>query len=387
MPSTSTVDLVAVDLPAPAAAEAVRRCWDRSDAVFVVPRDLGPTARQELLARAAPTRLIDGAGTTGLDGEPVSDGIAAVVATSGTGTEPKLVELTRSGMAAMASAYGPSIDADERDVWLAALPLSGVAGLAIIARAYEAGQRTVVHDGFELDAVAAATRTTTIVSLVPTALSRLLDADVALDRFRVVLLGGAPIPAALRARAESAGVRLVTSYGMTETWGGIVLDGLPLPGATVTLSARGEVLLAGPMLMARYRGDETATAAAFTGDGSLRSGDLGEWRSGRLHVIDRLSDTIIAGGVSVSPSAVEAALSALGVDDFCVVGLPDVDWGEVVTLVVVGEAPTLEDVRAAVADHLPRAAVPRRIRSVAAIPRTASGKPRRRALAAMLAGG
>ena len=98
------------------------------------------------------------------------------------------------------------------------------------------------------DAVAAMTGPRRYTSLVPTQLLRLLDDPVGLDALRTfdaVLLGGAAAPAPLLARARAAGVRIHTTYGMSETAGGCVYDGVPLDGVRVRL-VDGVIELAGP---------------------------------------------------------------------------------------------------------------------------------------------
>ncbi len=129
----------------------------------------------------------------------------------------------------MGRGYSDGLDAGPADRWLACLPLHHVASLGVLARSYVTGVPYTVHDGFDLDRVARSPRTegTTIVSLVPTTLRRLLDAGAPLHEYRLIVLGGAPCPPALRARAEEAGVGVVDAYGLSETWGGFALDGAP----------------------------------------------------------------------------------------------------------------------------------------------------------------
>ena len=145
-------------------------------------------------------------------------------------------------------------------------------------------------------------------ALVPTQLVRFLDAEPdALRGFDAVLVGGAATDPALLARARAEGVRVVTTYGMTETAGGCVYDGAPLDGVRVRVTDGG-VELAGPVLASGYRLDPDATAAAFEG-GWFRTRDAGELDAeGRLTVLGRLDDVLISGGVNVAPAAVEAVL-------------------------------------------------------------------------------
>jgi O-succinylbenzoic acid--CoA ligase len=318
---------------------------------------------------------------------PVAAGTAAVMVTSGTTGEPKGVELTAAGLAVMGRGYSAGLDATSADRWLACLPLHHVAALAIIGRAWVTGVPWTAHDGFDLDAVARSAREegTTIVSLVPTTLRRLLDAGAPLHEYRGVVLGGAPTPPALRARAEQGGVSVVDAYGLTETWGGFALDGVPIEGADVRLADDGEVLVRGAMVMRGYRFAPDESKRAVDDDGWLHTGDVGTITDGRVAVVDRKKDLVISGGVNVSPTRVEAVLAEHpDVIDVCVVGAPDDEWGERVVAVCVPVAaaapPTLDDLRAFARDRLPAAHLPRELRVVDAIPRSGGGKALRRML-------
>ena len=272
--------LLAIVLPPVAAAAAVQDAWAIGDAVAVVdPRD--PQFRiEERLGALRPTEILDAQGRRAWrdrdgEGEPVPAGVAAVVATSGTTAEPRWVMLEEHALEASAFAVHAALGADPiDDTWLACVPLTGVAGLAILARGFHTGTEVVVHDRFDTAAVARAPQEgATLVSLVPTTLARLLDAGAPVDRFRHILLGGAPAPPGLLARARAAGARVSTTYGLTETGGGCVHDGRPLIGVEVaTDPATDELLVRGQVTMRGYRLDEPATAAAFTPDGFLQIG-------------------------------------------------------------------------------------------------------------------
>lgn len=389
MPEADESNLVAIVLPAPEAAAAVARAWDAADAVAVLDHRLPAGRLTGLLAAIGPTHLLAAGGLRTLGGEPVSSEVGAVVSTSGTTGEPRLVALAQGALHASAVAVHRALGGDPRsDRWLACLPLHHVAGLAILARARATGSALVVHAGFDPDAVVAAAGECTLVSLVPTTLQRVLDRDAsALGRFRRVLLGGGPIPAAARAAAVGAGASVVTTYGLTETGGGCVHDGHPLDGVEVKLGVDDEILVRGPVVMAGYHRDPRATAAALDSDGFLHTGDVGAWDAGGgLVVIDRRRDLIITGGVNVSPTAVDRALGdGPGVADVCVVGAADPEWGERVVACVVpadrNAPPSLASLRSHGAERgLTPAELPRELRVVAAIPRTAGGKPRRVAL-------
>ncbi|MDT7577902.1 MAG: o-succinylbenzoate---CoA ligase, partial [Pseudonocardiales bacterium] len=229
-------------------------------------------------------------------------------------------------------------------------------------------------------------------SLVPTQLRRVLESEDALEALRgyaAVLIGGAALDAETRERASAVGVRVVTTYGMSETAGGCVYDGVPLDGVTVDLDADGRILLGGPTLASGYLGRADETAAAF-GGGRFRTGDLGRWHDGRLEVLGRADDMIVTGGEKVAPAAVERVLTSQpGVRAACVTALPDDEWGQIVAAAVVLDGPVeaadwTDPLRAAVRTDLGRAAVPRRIVAVAEIPLRGIGKPDRAAVARLM---
>lgn len=355
--------LLTVRSPPTQAADDIRRAWDASQPVLVLdPRAPQPEV-DRVLARVQP------------DADVTAD-VAAIAVTSGTSGEPKAVELTWAGLRASAAGVNAALEAGPGDRWLACLPLHYVAGLAVLGRAWAAGLPVTVLDRFDVDAVAAAPGT--LVSLVPTMVRRLRAAGVDLGRFRRILLGGGPV--------DETGPNVVATYGMTETWGGVIHDGHPLAGVELAIGEGDEVLVRTPTIMRGYRLEPERTAAAFTADGWFRTGDAGAIDDdGRLRVLDRLRDLVITGGVNVSPSEVEAVLRGHeGVADVCVAGATDPEWGERVVAYVVpadpAAPPTLADLRAFAADHLSLAKLPREVVVVAAIPRTPGGKPLRRML-------
>jgi O-succinylbenzoic acid--CoA ligase len=377
--------LTAICLPPPEAARAVVAAWERGGAVLPLDPRAPRPERERALRAARPTVLLDERGSHQLpDGVAVADGVAAVVITSGTTGEPKGVELTATGLAASARAVTAAIGAGDGDGWLCCLPLSAVGGLAVVARAWVTGHPLDVVPRFEPTALAATSAT--LVSLVPTTLRRCLEAGVDLGRFSHVLIGGATLEPTLRARAEAGGARIAATYGMTETWGGVVHDGRPLEGAEIRLGDGDEILVRGPMVMRGYRLRPADTAAAISDDGWLRTGDAGAWAAdGALRVVDRLRDLVVSGGVNVSPTEVETVLARHpGVGDVAVGGAPDAEWGEVVVAFVVPVAadrpPSLVELRAFAAGQLSAAKLPRRLALVDAIPRTPGGKARRRLL-------
>jgi O-succinylbenzoic acid--CoA ligase len=327
-------------------------------------------------------------------------GAALVITTSGSTGVPKFVVLSASALRASAGATAERLGGPA--AWLLALPAEHIAGVQVIVRSLLAGAVPAVQDlreGFRPDDFVAATAELPggrrCTSLVPTQLGRLLDAGgsalVALRSYDAVLVGGAALDPGLRARAATAGARVVTTYGMSETAGGCVYDGLPLDGVRVHLDEGGRIRLGGPTLADGYLGAPAETAAVFDG-GWFRTTDLGRWRDGRLEVLGRADDVIISGGENVAPVAVERVLAAqAGVRAACVVGLPDAEWGQVVAAAVVAEpgngepdAVRADRWRAAVRTELGRAAVPRVVLAVPEIPLRGVGKPDRRAVTELL---
>jgi o-succinylbenzoate---CoA ligase len=310
------------------------------------------------------------------------------VLTSGTSGTRRIVELTRGNhlWSAIASALNLGLRPDER--WLCCLPLDHVGGLTILIRSLIYGTAALVHDGFDVERVAAALggEGVTLVSLVPTQLQRLLEAGAPLDRPRVLLVGGGPLSAELLDEGLQRGARIVQSYGLTEACSQVcTLDpaeaagrrgsaGHPLPGIGVEIDD-GEIVVSGP----------TVAPDAADERGRLRTGDLGQLdRDGCLWVKGRRDDLIVTGGEKVLPDEVEAVLLAHpGVRDAAVFGRPSREWGSAVSAVVVpdpemapGAAELEQHCRAALAPFK----VPKSFELTGSLPRTPAGKLLRRLL-------
>ncbi|HEX9527058.1 MAG TPA: AMP-binding protein, partial [Streptosporangiaceae bacterium] len=280
--------------------------------------------------------------------------------------------------------------------WLCCLPVTHVAGLAVLVRSLVSGTEPVLAERADAETLAASG--CAHVSLVPVQLQRLLagrDGPAALAGFSSVLLGGAASPAGLLAAARAARVPVVTTYGMTETCGGCVYDGVPLGGVRVEIRDDERIWIAGPVLFSGYlqggsggMGPPGRNIGGVTGGVAppgastawFRTGDLGRLdASGRLTVRGRADDVINTGGHKVIPGEVAAALHTCpGVSDVAVVGQPDPEWGERVIAVVVptnaADPPALELLRMHVRERLPRYAAPTRVVMVDAVPMLPSGK-------------
>ncbi len=389
---------------------------------------------------------------------PVPPGTALVVHTSGSTGTPREVALPAAALRASASATHERLGGPGR--WVLTLPPTHVAGLQVVVRSVLAGTPLTAADPdarFTPDGLAdllepaldAAGDDPVYVSLVPTQVHRLLAAAqdgaprglTVLARSSAVLLGGAASPPALLARAREAGVRVVTTYGMSETAGGCVYDGAPLSGVRVRLAPadhsgppqgiprahpdnsgtlelsgpargmpgahpdrsgeEGVVELGGPTLASGYLGDDAATAAAFRtdADGSrwFRTSDLGRLASdGTLQVLGRADDVVVTGGVNVAPAPVEALVGELLGGEACVVGVPDAEWGQALVAVVALPAASngprispvddaaLAAVRSAAATRLGAPSAPRRVYAAAALPLRGPGKVDRSGVVALV---
>jgi O-succinylbenzoic acid--CoA ligase len=346
-------------------------------------------------------RALDRGATVMLPGAipvPPTPGIAALVGTSGTTGAPQTVMLTYDGLHASARMIAEALGSDPGASWLCCLPLRYVAGLAVVARAWSIGAPVVTHERFDATLVheEICRRNVKYVSLVSTALVQLLDRNTPLELLDGILLGGGPISPELVARAHAHGARVHTTYGMTETWGGIVHDGMPLSGVELRIRATdddaiGDIEVRTPTVMRGYA-DAEATANAFADDGWLRTGDLGTLtKDGVLHVVDRRKDLIITGGVKVIPAQVEQAIATLtDISDCAVLAAPDDLWGERVVACITTTRTDSDDalvawLRSALRDQLPAAALPRQVLRVEEIPRSAGGKLLRHELRTRLA--
>ena len=314
-----------------------------------------------------------------------------VVETSGSTGRPKRVMLSRRAVLASVRATERRLGTSGR--WLLTLPVTYVAGLQVACRSRAAGHEPAYaeeHPSFvaATAALVAATpaRADLFVSLVPTQLHRMLQdpAEVeALRAFHTVLLGGGPVDPALRAAAAGAGVRVVATYGSSETAGGCVYDGYALDGVGLAIGRDGRIRIGGPTLFDGYQEDPGLTASVLE-DGWFVTSDAGRLdEDGRLQVLGRVDDVVVSGGVNVATPAVAVRLRQHpGVAAAEVLGVPDEEWGHRVVAFVVpsddpGPAPSLEELRGWVGEEHPRSWAPRSLVVLEEIPLLDNGKPDR----------
>ena len=367
----------------------------RGPALALTPLESLPSQYgQRLLAALAP-------------GEPLeSDDVALVLGTSGSTGHPRGVLLTgellrRSADVSLARIGGPGR-------WVVALPLHHIGGLMTLVRSIETGLHPVADASLGgvtrfipaafVEATADARERShadgarLYTSLVPTQLARLsahAEGLRALAAYDAVLAGAAATPPDLLSLLRESGVNVVVSYGMTETCGGCVYDGVPLDGVEISLSSVtdevGRIVIGGSPLAQGYRRDPDLTQECFRADG-FYTGDRGRFGPGNvLDVLGRLDDIVQIGGVSVSVAAVEEAVRSVdGVDDVVVVTVDDAGWGARLFAYVASgaaghSASLVDEVRLHVASLLGRRAVPEVV-VLDALPLSTTGKVDRGAL-------
>jgi o-succinylbenzoate---CoA ligase len=325
-------------------------------------------------------------------GDDIDDDVALVVTTSGTTGAPKGAQLTADALAASAAATHDRLGGPGR--WLLALPPYHIAGVQVLVRSLLAGTVPVELDiskGFDVSELPSAVRELgpgrRYTSLVATQLAKALAdpaASAALADLNAVLIGGGPAPRPILDAAASAGIAVVRTYGMSETAGGCVYDGVPLDGVRLRVDGDGRIVIGGATLAKGYRNPPDPDP--FAQPGWFRTDDVGAVDdSGVLSVLGRADEAISTGGLTVLPQPVEAALNShAAVADCVVFGLADERLGQrVVAAVVLADgyaAPSLDTLRAHVAATLDGTAAPREVHIVDALPMRGIGKVDRRAL-------
>ncbi len=362
--------LIALDMPASKMfVDLVQRAWSNGDAVLPIDQRLRPAGKKMLMDTMAPSEIIDASFTTSSlpNGRPMQDGDALVIASSGSTGSPKGIIHTHSSILAGAQASASRLQLSSNDHWLVCIPVSHVGGFSVITRALHTGAALTLHPTFDATAVQEAVKNgATHTSLVATALAR-IDASL----FSSILLGGSSAP-------DNLPSNVITTYGMTETGGGVVYNGQPLDNVEIKI-VDGEIFLRCPMLIRAYRDDQTISMQ----DGWYATGDIGEIDdNGKLSVHGRQTDLIITGGENVWPSGVDNSLASHPIVNQVVVrGMPDTTWGQRVVAYVVlndssqtSEVKLLSEIREHVKQTLPAFCAPQQIVILAEIPRTSLGK-------------
>jgi len=291
------------------------------------------------------------------------------IGTSGTTGTSKEVLLSSAALISSARASNKFIGAKSGETWSLLLPLTHIAAVNVVVRALELGTTPIDLRNFAGDYPKA-----DYTAIVPTQLFRAVNGDQRLlnhlKAAKAVLVGGAALSQSLRNQAELAGIKVITTYGMTETCGGCVYDGTALEGVEIKIQ-NGKICIKGPVL-----------AASITlNDGWFETNDLGEFENDQLIVIGRDDDVIISGGENLSLNIVENSLSLRFPDiQFAAFAAEDPQWGQSLQIAVVG---TISDDQ--IATHLEKDlgvfAKPKGIHHMTSLPLLGIGKIDRKSLA------
>lgn len=309
--------------------------------------------------------------------DEVGDDVALIVESSGSTGTPKRSHLSLNALTASATASQLRLGGPGQ--WLLALPINFVAGANVLVRSLIAETQPVMMntslpftaEGFSR-AASMLTATRRYTSLVPTQLERLaavVDSDdllrAQLKRFDAILVGGqAPNPLTFE-RLRNLGIKLIETYGMTETCGGCVYDGIPLDGVKVDLVGESRIKLGGSTL-----------ANEFVAEGGFITNDLGEFDAQhRLRVLGRIDRVIASGGVKIALDRVEQLASGVpGVVEVAASPIVDAEWGQRVGIAYQGSPEVADNIAEALADTLGPAGKPVRVIRVDKLPRLANGK-------------
>ncbi|MCA1536688.1 AMP-binding protein [Bradyrhizobium sp. NBAIM03] len=372
-------------------------------------RDLLPELR-EVIPLSSWSSFVEGGDESVPLASVTPDDVAQIQYTSGTTGRPKGARLTHRNLINNARMFARTIGAGDDDIWINPMPMFHTAGCSLCTLgALQTGGTHVLPPAFDPQHMLRLVEEElgTILLCVPTMLVRILDVIGAADRdlssWRLVTLGGAPVPPELVRQAQLCGLKVAIGFGQTEAspylthtrpddrhpdWLSTV--GPPLPqteikivnpntGATVPRGEIGEICARGYSIMKDYLDDPEATSSVIDSEGWLHTGDLGSLDEyGYCRVQGRRKDMIIRGGENIYPREIEDVLHTHpAVLDASVVGVPDRDWGEVpVGFVQIrpGHQCDVNELIAFCRERLASYKVPRIWRFAEQFPQTASGK-------------
>jgi O-succinylbenzoic acid--CoA ligase len=298
-----------------------------------------------------------------------------IVSTTGSTGVVKRVKLSTSAIAQSARLANLALNAKPGDIWSLLLPTNHIAGLNVLARSVLLNTDVVGID-----------QHANFSAIVPTQLHSALNGnDQLLNHLRnckAVLVGGAALSNQLLNSALENGIRVVTTYGMTETGGGCIYDNVPLAGINIEINLDGIIKISGPTLAHGYEDNDELWQQSFK-DGWFLTNDIGEIKDERLFVIGRADDVIISGGENVSLDSIESQLSdSFPNINFLATSIPDEKWGE--KLCLISDKPVDRDeISKMLLAKLGKASVPKEFIVLSEIPQIGIGKPDRVKAAAL----
>ena len=306
--------------------------------------------------------------------------VAVVIGTSGSTGAPKEVGLSTTALLASARASNQYLGADFGQTWSLLLSLTHIAGVNVLVRSLELG--TMPIDLRNTDEYPKADFT----AIVPTQLFRALNGDALLlehlKNCRAVLIGGAALPDGIGKQANDLGITIVSTYGMTETSGGCIYDGIPLDCVDVEITTEGRIKIRGPILASAYLNDPTGWERALV-DGWFVTNDLGVFDSGKLKIQGRVDDVIVSGGEKISLNAVELALNShYANSEFAAFAIADPEWGSALYVAIAGTPMiSTDEITLYLAQSLGNVAKPKGFLALPTLPLIGVGKVDRKALA------
>lgn len=304
----------------------------------------------------------------------VRSDISLLVATSGSTGTPKEIAITSSALLASATASNKFLKASKGDTWSLLLPLTHIAGINVLVRAMQ-----LESTPLDLRNHVGAYPHADFTAIVPTQLFNALNENSELLKHlqgaKAVLVGGASLSPELRAQGVAAGINIVTTYGMSETSGGCVYDGVALEAVEFEITSDGRIKISGPVL-----------AEVERENGWFVTSDLGKIADGKLHVIGRADDVIISGGENISLKAIEEQINR-EFPDLLVAAFstPDNKWGQVLHIAVQSQNENVKsEVSAALIKSIGAHAKPKSVLLLDKLPQIGVGKVDRIALAKLV---
>jgi len=328
---------------------------------------------------------------------------AVVLFTSGTSGNPKAVELSFENLIAAFNSGNSVFHYSENNRWYLNLPLYHIGGFSILCRALFAGSSIVLTVSNELDSLKFNLPLVkpTIISLVPTQLKRICERKILPNKeLRAALIGGGFSDDTILLTAAQLGWNIYKVYGSTETSAfatalqpednplkinsaGKALENIEVKifdenKTALPANETGEIAIKAASVFGGYLFNQEATNSVFYNDYYL-TGDFGFLDSdGYLYLQNRRTDLIVSGGENISPVEIEQAISPFeNIDEVCVIGVPDAEWGEIVVAIVSSKDEKEIDLSKLffyLKDHLSSFKVPKKIIQVKTFPKTAIGK-------------